>query len=34
VEGNGPLLVSSGVGCSVVPLRWNTHPELVLCTLR
>jgi predicted MPP superfamily phosphohydrolase len=34
VDGNGPLLVSSGVGCSVVPLRWNTHPELVLCTLR
>jgi predicted MPP superfamily phosphohydrolase len=34
VEGNGPLLVTSGVGCSVLPLRWNTRPELVLCTLR
>jgi predicted MPP superfamily phosphohydrolase len=34
VEGNGPLVVSSGIGCSGVPLRWNTRPELVLCTLR
>jgi predicted MPP superfamily phosphohydrolase len=34
VPGNGPLLVTSGVGCSVLPLRWNTRPELVLCTLR
>jgi predicted MPP superfamily phosphohydrolase len=34
IDGNGPLLVSSGIGCSGVPLRWNTRPELLLCTLR
>jgi predicted MPP superfamily phosphohydrolase len=31
--GHGPLIVSSGVGCSAVPLRINADPELVLCTV-
>jgi len=31
---NGPLLVSCGVGCSGIPLRWNADPELLICTLR
>jgi hypothetical protein len=34
LQDNGPLFVSSGIGCSVVPLRWNTRPELLLFTLR
>jgi predicted MPP superfamily phosphohydrolase len=33
IPGNGPLLVSCGVGCSGVPLRLNADPELVICTL-
>ena len=33
VDGNGPLLVSCGVGCSGIPLRLNADPELVICTL-
>ncbi len=34
VPGNGPLYVSRGVGCSNLPLRIHSDPELVLCTLR
>jgi predicted MPP superfamily phosphohydrolase len=34
IDGNGPLLVTSGVGCSGVPLRWHTSPELLVCTVR
>jgi predicted MPP superfamily phosphohydrolase len=34
IDGNGPLLVTSGIGCSGVPLRWNTSPELLVCTVR
>lgn len=34
VRGNGDLIVSRGVGCSVVPLRINADPELVICTLQ
>jgi len=34
VPGNGPLIVSCGVGCSGIPLRVNADPELVICTLR
>jgi predicted MPP superfamily phosphohydrolase len=34
LDENGPLLVTSGVGCSGLPLRWNTSPELLVCTLR
>ena len=30
---NGALIVSCGVGCSNLPLRWNADPELMLCTL-
>lgn len=33
IPGNGPLIVSRGIGCSNLPLRINSDPELVLCTL-
>lgn len=33
LPGNGPLVVSRGVGCSAIPLRLNAHPELLICTL-
>jgi uncharacterized protein len=31
---NGPVIVSRGVGCSALPIRINSDPELVVCTLR
>ena len=34
IPGNGPLVVSRGVGCSNVPVRINSDPELVVCELR
>ena len=34
VRGNGPLIVSRGIGCSNLPIRMNADPELVICTLR
>ena len=34
LPGNGPLIVSRGVGCSGIPLRLNADPELLICTLR
>ncbi|HME39493.1 MAG TPA: metallophosphoesterase [Steroidobacteraceae bacterium] len=34
VPGNGPLIVSRGVGCSNLPLRINSDPELIICELR
>lgn len=34
IPGNGPLIVSRGVGCSNVPMRINSDPELVVCELR
>lgn len=34
IPGNGPLLVSRGVGCAGIPLRLNADPELLICTLR
>ena len=34
VPGNGPMIVSRGVGCSNLPLRINSDPELVMCLLR
>jgi uncharacterized protein len=34
VVGNGPLIVSRGIGCSNLPLRINSDPELIICTLR
>jgi predicted MPP superfamily phosphohydrolase len=34
VFGNGPLIVSRGIGCSNVPVRINSDPELIICTLR
>lgn len=34
VPGNGPLLVSRGVGCAGIPLRLNADPELLICTLQ
>jgi uncharacterized protein len=34
VPGNGPLIVSRGVGCAGIPLRLNADPELLICTLR
>jgi predicted MPP superfamily phosphohydrolase len=33
VRGNGPLIVSRGIGCSTLPVRINADPELVICTL-
>jgi len=33
LEGNGPLIVSRGVGCSQLPIRIHADPELVICTL-
>jgi predicted MPP superfamily phosphohydrolase len=30
----GPLIVSRGVGCSNIPIRINSDPELIVCTLR
>jgi predicted MPP superfamily phosphohydrolase len=33
IDGNGPLLVSRGVGCAGIPLRLNADPELLICTL-
>jgi uncharacterized protein len=33
IAGNGPLIVSRGVGCSHLPIRLNADPELVICTL-
>jgi predicted MPP superfamily phosphohydrolase len=32
--GHGPVVVSSGVGCSALPLRINADPELLVCTLQ
>ena len=34
VPGNGTMIVSRGIGCSLIPLRINADPELVICTLR
>ena len=34
IPGNGPLIVSRGVGCAILPITINSDPELVLCTLR
>jgi len=33
IAGNGPLIVSRGVGCSNLPVRINSDPELIVCTL-
>jgi uncharacterized protein len=33
MQGNGPLIVSRGIGCSSIPVRINSDPELVVCTL-
>lgn len=32
-DGNGPLIVSRGVGCAAIPLRLNADPELVIVSL-
>jgi predicted MPP superfamily phosphohydrolase len=34
IPDNGTLLVSRGVGCSNLPIRINSDPELILCTVR
>ncbi len=34
IPGNGNLFVSRGFGCSLLPLRINADPELVLCTVQ
>jgi hypothetical protein len=33
VAGTGPLIVSRGIGCSNLPVRINSDPELIICTL-
>jgi predicted MPP superfamily phosphohydrolase len=33
IAGQGTLIVSRGVGCSNIPVRINSDPELVICTL-
>lgn len=33
LPGNGPLIVSCGVGCSTLPIRVNADPDLILCTM-
>ena len=33
LPGNGPLIVSRGIGCSALPIRLNSDPELTLCRL-
>ena len=33
IAGNGPLIVSRGIGCSSLPIRINADPELIVCTL-
>jgi predicted MPP superfamily phosphohydrolase len=33
ITGNGPMIVSRGIGCSHIPIRINSDPELVICTL-
>jgi uncharacterized protein len=33
IADNGTLIVSRGVGCSNIPVRINSDPELVLCTI-
>lgn len=33
ILGNGPLIVSRGVGCSNLPVRINADPELIICEL-
>jgi len=33
IPGNGPLLVSRGIGCTYLPVRINSDPELIICTL-
>ena len=33
IPGNGPLIVSRGVGCSNLPVRINADPELIICQL-
>lgn len=33
IAGRGPLIVSRGIGCSNIPIRINSDPELVICTL-
>ena len=34
VAGKGHMIVSRGFGCTLIPLRINANPELVICTLR
>lgn len=34
VPGNGKMFVSRGFGCTLLPLRINADPELVMCTLQ
>jgi len=31
IAGNGPLIVSRGIGCSNLPIRINADPDLVVC---
>ncbi len=34
VPGNGPMIVSRGIGCSNLPVRINSDPELVMCLIQ
>ncbi len=33
IAGNGPLIVGRGVGCSNLPIRINSDPELIICRM-
>jgi predicted MPP superfamily phosphohydrolase len=34
IAGNGTLIVSRGIGCSNLPVRINSDPELIICRLQ
>jgi predicted MPP superfamily phosphohydrolase len=34
LDGGGTILVSRGVGCTTLPVRWNCPADVILCTVR